>query len=109
MALRFPSIEISEVSKFIVKRVDWKYFQIAVIVSAMYLFNVSAEPFVAGREALIGNTMASLLTNFPLLTMIYLTTLAELLGLKGLIRILVPKLRRGWSLTKNETSAIHAS
>jgi hypothetical protein len=89
VAARLPPAFLAEVSHHVVQRVDWNYFRVALIVSAMYLFNVSAMPLVAGREALIGKMMASLLTNFPLLTLVYLGTLVELLGLKTMFGNLV--------------------
>lgn len=83
MSFGLPSLHVTQISRLVVQKIDWRYFQMCAVVSAMYLFNVFASALVlSGRVVLQETPIIRLMTNFPFLTLIYLVALVELLDLK---------------------------
>jgi hypothetical protein len=60
----------------------------------MYLFNVSAAYLVRVHPGIASSVIASAVTNFPPLTLIYITALFELLEARILAGGLISRLRK---------------
>ena len=75
------------------QKMDWHYFHLSVFASGMYLFNVIVVSLSNGRFTL-NSSLASALTNFPLLTLVYVTALLELMDMKLLFGGAVSRLKR---------------
>jgi len=81
-------------SRFFTQKMDWHYFHLSVFASGMYLFNVIVVSLSNGRFTLLSSTLTSALTNFPLLTLVYVTALLELMDMKVLFGGTVKMLKK---------------
>jgi hypothetical protein len=79
---------------FIIRKIDWRYFILCGLASAMYLFNVAASYLVHAHPGIASSVIASAVTNFPLLTLIYITALFELLDARILAGGLISRFRK---------------
>jgi hypothetical protein len=91
MAILLPSNTFIWISKFVAKKIDWQYFQLCAIISAMYLFNMIAVSFLETRVSFANSILARIVTSYPLLTLIYLAALFEMFDLKLLVGILTSR------------------
>ncbi len=93
--MNYPIVNhVSDFLTFVARKIDWRYFVLCGLASAMYLFNVLASYIVQGHPGLVGSVLVNTVTNFPLLTLIYFTALFELLDAKILAGGLASKLRK---------------
>jgi hypothetical protein len=76
--------QLVDFSRFIAQKMDWHYFHLSVFASGMYLFNIIVISVSGGRLTLINSTIVTAMTNFPLLTLVYVTALLELMDMKVL-------------------------
>jgi len=79
--------------RFIARKMDWRYFALTGLASAMYLFNVAASYLVHVHPGIATSVFLGAVTNFPLLTLIYITALFELLDARILAGRLFSKFR----------------
>jgi len=91
---------VMDFARFLTQKMDWHYFHLSVFASGLYLFNIIVVSLSNGRFTLLHSTLTSALTNFPLLTLVYITALLELMDMKVLVGGAVSKFKKKNSVRK---------
>ncbi|MHB1867993.1 MAG: hypothetical protein ACYCPP_03510 [Nitrososphaerales archaeon] len=85
---------VLDFARFLTQKMDWRYFHLTIFASGLYLFNIIVVSLSNGRFTLLHSTLTSTLTNFPLLTLVYITALLELMDMKVLVGGAVSKFKK---------------